>query len=49
MQIDQLFEFVYILLDKKQTTASEMAERIAIVSSVKALNNLAGNPLAKKS
>ena len=94
MQIDQLFEFVYILIDKKQTTASEMAkrfgvstrtiyrwiealsvsgvpvyslkgrgggiaisekyaldkrilseeERIAIVSSVKALNNLAGNP-----
>ena len=94
MQIDQLFEFVYILIDKKQTTASEMAERfgvstrtiyrwidalsvsgipvyslkgrgggiaisekyaldkrilseeerIAIVSSVKALNNLSGNP-----
>ena len=94
MQIDQLFEFVYILIDKKQTTASEMAdrfgvstrtiyrwiealsvsgvpvysqkgrgggiaisekyaldkrilseeERIAIVSSVKAFNNLAGNP-----
>ena len=94
MQIDQLFEFVYILIDKKQTTASEMAERfgvstrtiyrwldalsvsgipvysqkgrgggiaisekyaldktvlseeerIAIVSSVKALNSLAGNP-----
>ena len=93
MQIDQLFEFVYILIDKKQTTASEMAkrfgvstrtiyrwiealsvsgvpvyslkgrgggiaisekyaldkrilseeERIAIVSSVKALNNLSGN------
>lgn len=93
MQIDQLFEFVYILIDKKQTTASEMAERfgvstrtiyrwlealsvsgvpvysqkgrgggiaisekyaldkrilseeerIAIVSSVKALNNLTGN------
>ena len=97
MQIDQLFEFVYILIDKKQTTASEMAERfgvstrtiyrwidalsvsgipvyslkgrgggiaisekyaldkrilseeerIAIVSSVKALNNLSGN-LQKK-
>ena len=94
MQIDQLFEFVYILIDKKQATASEMAkrfgvstrtiyrwiealsvsgvpvysqkgrgggiaisekyaldkrilseeERIAIVSSVKAFNNLAGNP-----
>ena len=94
MQIDQLFEFVYILIDKKQTTASEMAdrfgvstrtiyrwiealsvsgvpvysqkgrgggiaisekyaldkrilseeERIAIVSSVKAFNNLTGNP-----
>jgi len=93
MQIDQLFEFVYILIDKKQSTASEMAkrfgvstrtiyrwiealsvsgvpvyslkgrgggiaisekyaldkrilseeERIAIVSSVKALNNLSGN------
>lgn len=94
MQIDQLFEFVYILIDKKQTTASEMAkrfgvstrtiyrwidalsvsgvpvyslkgrgggiaisekyaldkrilseeERLAIVSSVKAFNSLAGNP-----
>ena len=96
MQIDQLFEFVYILIDKKQSTASEMAkrfgvstrtiyrwidalsvsgipvyslkgrgggiaisktyaldkrilsekERLAIVSSVKALNSLAGNPVA---
>lgn len=94
MQIDQLFEFVYILIDKKQTTASEMAkrfgvsnrtiyrwiealsvsgvpvysfkgrgggiaiseqyaldkrilsedERLAIVSSLKAFNTLAGNP-----
>ena len=94
MQIDQLFEFVYILLDKKQTTATEMAkrfgvstrtiyrwidalsvsgvpvyslkgrgggiaisdkyaldkrilsedERLAIVSSLKAFNSLAGNP-----
>ena len=94
MQIDQLFEFVYILIDKKQSTASEMAkrfgvstrtiyrwidalsvsgvpvyslkgrgggiaiseqysldkrilseeERLAIVSSVKAFNSLAGNP-----
>ena len=94
MQIDQLFEFVYILIDKKQVTAKEMAkrfgvstrtvyrwmealslsgvpiyslkgrgggiaisekfamdntvlseeERLAIVSSVKAFNNLAGNP-----
>ena len=94
MQIDQLFEFVYILIDKKQVTAKEMAkrfgvstrtvyrwmealslsgvpiyslkgrgggiaisekfamdntvlseeERLAIVSSVKAFYNLAGNP-----
>lgn len=94
MQIDQLFEFVYILIDKKQTTANEMAkhfgvsirtihrwidalslsgvpvyslkgrgggiaisdkyaldkrilseeERLAIVSSLKAFNSLAGNP-----
>ena len=94
MQIDQLFEFVYILIDKKQITAKEMSEhfgvsirtihrwidvlsvsgipiyslkgrgggiaisekfamdktvlsedeRLAIVSSVKALNNLSGNP-----
>ena len=93
MQIDQLFEFVYILIDKKQVTAKEMSkhfgvstrtvyrwlealslsgvpvyslkgrsggiaisenykldktllsdeERLAIVSSVKALNNLSGN------
>ena len=94
MQIDQLFEFVYILIDKKQVTAKDMAkrfgvstrtvyrwmealsvsgipvyslkgrgggiaisenyaldktllseeERLAILSSVKALNNLSGNP-----
>ena len=94
MQIDQLFEFVYILIDKKRVTAKEMAERfgvsirtiyrwlealslsgvpvysmkgrgggiaisesyaldktllsederLAILSSVKALNNLSGNP-----
>ena len=94
MQIDQLFDFVYILIDKKQTTATEMAkrfgvstrsiyrwldalsvsgvpvyslkgrgggiaisenyamdkrilteeERLAIISSVKALNSLSGNP-----
>ncbi len=94
MQIDQLFEFVYILIDKKQVTAKEMAEhfgvsirtihrwiealsvsgvplyslkgrgggiaisenyaldktllseeeRLAIVSSVKALESLSGNP-----
>ena len=94
MQIDQLFEFVYILINKKQTTATEMAkrfgvstrtiyrwldamsvsgvpvyslkgrdggiaisenyvmdkrilseeERLAIISSVKALNSLSGNP-----
>ena len=94
MQIDQLFEFVYILIDKKQVTAKEMSEhfgvsmrtvyrwiealsvsgvpiyslkgrgggiaisenyaldktllseeeRMAILSSVKALNNLSGNP-----
>ena len=93
MQIDQLFEFVYFLIDKKQVTAKEMSkhfgvstrtvyrwlealslsgvpvyslkgrsggiaisenykldktllsdeERLAIVSSVKALNNLSGN------
>ena len=96
MQIDQLFEFVYILIDKKQVTAGEMAkrfgvstrtiyrwldalsvsgvpvyslkgrgggiaiseqyaldktvlsedERLAIISSVKALNSLSGNPAA---
>ena len=94
MQIDQLFELVYVLIDKKQVTANEMAkrfgvstrtiyrwvdalsvsgvpvysqngrgggiaisekyaldtkvlseeERLAIVSSVKALNSLSGNP-----
>lgn len=94
MQIDQLFEFVYILIDKKQVTAKEMSkhfgvsvrtiyrwmealslsgvpiyslkgrgggiaisekyamdntvlsedERLAIVSSVKALESLSGNP-----
>ena len=94
MQIDQLFELVYVLIDKKQVTANEMAkrfgvstrtiyrwvdalsvsgvpvysqngrgggiaisekyaldtkvlseeERLAIVSSVKALNSLRGNP-----
>ena len=94
MQIDQLFEFVYVLIDKKHVTAKEMAarfgvstrtiyrwldalsvsgvpvysqkgrnggiaiseqyalntkvlseeERLAIVSSVKALNSLSGNP-----
>ncbi len=93
MQIDQLFEFVYILIDKKQVTAAEMAkwfgvstrtiyrwidalsvsgvpvyslkgrgggiaisenysldktvlseeEKLAVVSSVKALNSLSGN------
>ena len=30
MQIDQLFEFVYILIDKKQVTAKEMAERFGV-------------------
>ena len=94
MQIDQLFELVYVLIDKKQVTAKEMSqrfgvstrtiyrwvdalsvsgvpvymqngrgggiaiseqyaldtkvlseeERLAIVSSVKALNSLSGNP-----
>ncbi|MBO4638408.1 MAG: YafY family transcriptional regulator [Treponema sp.] len=94
MQIDQLFELVYVLIDKKQVTAKEIAERfgvstrtiyrwvdalsvsgvpvytqngrgggiaiseqyaldtkvlseeerLAIVSSVKALNSLSGNP-----
>ena len=94
MQIDQLFELVYVLIDKKQVTTKEMAERfgvstrtiyrwvdalsvsgvpvytqngrgggiaiseqyaldtkvlseeerLAIVSSVKALNSLSGNP-----
>ena len=96
MQIDQLFELVYVLIDKKQVTAKEMAqrfgvstrtiyrwvdalsvsgvpvytqngrgggiaiskqyaldtkvlseeERLAIVSSVKALNSLSGNPVS---
>ena len=30
MQIDQLFEFVYILIDKKQVTAAEMAKHFGI-------------------
>ena len=30
MQIDQLFEFVYVLIDKKQVTAKEMAERFGV-------------------
>lgn len=30
MQMDELFEFVYILLDKKQVTAKEMAERFGV-------------------
>ena len=30
MQMDQLFEFVYILIDKKQVTAQEMAERFGV-------------------
>ena len=30
MQIDQLFEFVYILIDKKQVTAKEMADRFGV-------------------
>lgn len=30
MQIDQLFEFVYVLIDKKQVTAKEMAERFCV-------------------
>ena len=30
MQIDQLFEFVYILIDKKQVTAKEMAKRFGV-------------------
>lgn len=32
MQIDGLFEFVYILLEKKQVTAKEMAERFGVSS-----------------
>ena len=30
MQIDQLFEFVYVLIDKKQATAKEMAKRFGV-------------------
>lgn len=30
MQIDQLFEFVYILIDKKQVTAKEMSEYFGV-------------------
>lgn len=30
MQIDQLFEFVYILIDKKHVTAKEMSERFGV-------------------
>ena len=30
MQIDQLFEFVYILIDKRQVTAKEMSEYFGI-------------------
>ncbi len=30
MQIDQLFEFVYVLIDKKQVTAKEMATRFGV-------------------
>ncbi|MCR4735326.1 MAG: YafY family transcriptional regulator [Treponema sp.] len=30
MQIDQLFEFVYVLIDKKQVTAKEMSERFGV-------------------
>lgn len=32
MQIDQLFEFVYILIDKKQVTAREMARHFGVSS-----------------
>jgi len=32
MQIDQLFEFVYILLDKKQVTAKEMSNHFGVSS-----------------
>ena len=31
MQIDQLFEFVYVLIGKKQVTAKEMAEGVVIL------------------
>ena len=30
MQMDQLFEFVYILIEKKQVTAKEMSERFGV-------------------
>ena len=30
MQIDQLFEFVYILIDKKQVTAKEMSKHFGV-------------------
>lgn len=30
MQIDQLFEFVYVLIDKKNVTAAEMAKRFGV-------------------
>lgn len=30
MQIDQLFEFVYVLIDKKQVTAAEMSKRFGV-------------------
>ena len=30
MQIDQLFEFVYVLIDKKQVTASDMSKRFGV-------------------
>ena len=30
MQIDQLFEFVYVLIDEKQATAKEMAKRFGV-------------------
>ena len=30
MQIDQLFEFVYVLIDKKRATAKEMAARFGV-------------------
>lgn len=30
MQLDQLFEFVYILIDKKKVTAKEMSERFGV-------------------
>ena len=32
MQIEELFEFVYILIDKKRVTAKEMAERFGVSS-----------------